>query len=424
MPRAIKYTPLPHQRDFHSTKKPKTFLSSGFGGGKTYALVMHMFELMRKNPFCQGGILAPSYKEYKRDIVPTFYDVCGRNGIPFKYNKADFFWEFPDTKSTVYVYSSQEPMSIIGANLGWGAINEVASCSELAFKRFLGRIRDSRAKFRQLAMVGTPEGFNWTYEYFWEKRRSDTNLVIGDATANTHVHPDYFEDLRQSYDPLMAKQYIDGIPVNLHANAAIHAFDRKTHVKEIDYDPLYPIWVALDFNVGVMAASICQPSVGAKRMHRGMKKPYDIAVVDELAIHSSNTEELADRLIDWVGIDNLDWVSIFPDPAGRARHTNAAYTDIDILRQKGFNNIYYKKAIRVRDCINATNAKFSRDEIVINSKCKNLIADLEQCVYKEGSFELDKSNPMRTHWLDGLKNMIDYKFPIIRRRPPRTERVW
>ena len=58
-----------------------------------------------------------------------------------------------------------------------------------------------------------------------------------------------------------------------------------------------------------------------------------------------------------------------------------------------------------------------RGLIKINQKkCPNLVADLEQCVFKKGSFEIDKSNPNRTHWLDGFKNMVEYEWPVTKRR--------
>jgi len=45
-------------------------------------------------------------------------------------------------------------------------------------------------------------------------------------------------------------------------------------------------------------------------------------------------------------------------------------------------------------------------------KMPETIADLEQVVWRDGTFELDKRDQNRTHWLDGLKNMVDFEFPI------------
>jgi hypothetical protein len=61
----------------------------------------------------------------------------------------------------------------------------------------------------------------------------------------------------------------------------------------------------------------------------------------------------------------------------------------------------------------AVNNLFDKDEILIDPKCKNLIRDLDQVVWKDDSTTFDKSNPKLTHSLDGMKDMIDYEFPIM-----------
>ena len=64
--------------------------------------------------------------------------------------------------------------------------------------------------------------------------------------------------------------------------------------------------------------------------------------------------------------------------------------------------------------MNSVNALFDKDSILVNPICKNLIADLEQIKWKDSGFEFDKSNTKRSHWLDGMKDMIIYKYPSIK----------
>lgn len=106
-------------------------------------------------------------------------------------------------------------------------------------------------------------------------------------------------------------------------------------------------------------------------------------------------------------------VAIFPDPAGAARSTKG-FSDHSIMTEFGFKDLRFKKSIQsVRDCINALNAKFHRNEIFMDlEKMPETVADLEQCIWKDGTFEIDKRYGNRTHWLDGLKNMVDFEFPI------------
>ena len=96
----IKYKPLDKQRQFHFSKKPKVYLSAGYGFGKTYSLCMKMFWLMNFNHGLAGGILCPTIKMFKRDVLPTIRDICIGNGIIYEFNKSDSIFYFPLTKST------------------------------------------------------------------------------------------------------------------------------------------------------------------------------------------------------------------------------------------------------------------------------------------------------------------------------------
>jgi hypothetical protein len=210
--------------------------------------------------------------------------------------------------------------------------------------------------------------------------------------------------LEDSYDSNMVEAYIDGKFVNMTGNRACWAFDRFKHLDPSLIDrPNVQKWVSIDFNIQPLAATLWN-RMTANEVHL-------LEAYDEVCLESSNTYELAKVLKEKVPFDSV----LYPDPAGKAGSTKSHFSDIDILKQGGFTRIKFKTHIpSVRDALNATNNLFEKGMIKIHPKCKNLIADLEQCTIKDQTFEIDKSNPRRTHWLDGLKNMVDYEFPAIR----------
>lgn len=426
MARKIKYQKLPYQSQFHDSIKPKVYLSTGYGGGKTYSLAMKCFKLMNLNKGLAGGILCPTLKMYKKDVVPTITEICRENRIPYSYNKSDGVWYFPDVDVTVHAFHSEdEGKSIRGPNLAWGVINEVTLCSREAFLAFMARIRLQKAKLLQLAVSGTPEGFNWAYEYFVENPREDTDFITGDMRLNTHVAESYAKTLQESYDPLMQEQYIEGKFVNLTGKRCAYAFDRRKHTDpNIEKFPTYPVWVSMDFNVTPMSATLWNRVPFGYVRGAETTFNHELRAFDEISLDCSNTDELCEVLRSKLSAD--DDVTIYPDPAGAARSTKSrGLSDIDILRNHGFKSIKYKPITSVRNCLNALNGMLSRDRIILNSRrCKNTIADLEQCHFKDGSFEIDKSNLRRSHWLDGAKNMIEYEFPIHRPGGFREERIW
>lgn len=404
--RPIKYSPLEHQAKFHASTKRNVFLSSGYGGGKTYSLCMHLFKLATINKGLPAGFLAPTLKMFKRDVLPTLYEITENNNIPFRWRPGDSEIILPDTGTKVYVFHDEDKgQSIKGPNLAYFLINEVTLCSKESFLAVKGRTRLKKAKLLQTAMSGTPEGLdNWGYEYFVENPREDTDLIFGKSTDNFHVHEGYFDTLKESYDSLMSQMYVDGQFININGMAALHKFNRFKHVSdEVQYNDELPVWVSMDFNLNPMAATLYN-------LHPAIENKPILTAFDEICLSGrSDTDQMAAELYRKLGHKNC---VIFPDPAGNSGSTKSqGRSDIDILKQHGFNDIRYKRKIEsVMDCLNAANTFIEKGKLLVHPRCKNFIADAERCSIKNGS--IDKSNPMRTHWLDGFKDMIEYEFPI------------
>lgn len=411
--KTISYERLPYQDEFHEALDPFVYLSAGYGGGKTYSLCMKAFKLMSQNKGLEGGFLAPDLKMFKRDVLPTLKSICRENNIPFKFNKQESTLLFPTTKSLIYIFHSEDDGdSIRGPNLAFGLINEITMCSKGAFDAFIARIRLKDARLRQIAMSGTPEGFNWTYDHFIATPRVDTKLIFGDMRLNKFVADDYAKRLAESYDDVLQAQYIEGKYLNTNSKAAAYKFTRQTHAKDkIERINELPVWVSIDFNVAPMAATLWN--------YHGERKDGgpNLTAFDELSIENADTYQLARAIKNKLGFSEFETpqnVVLFPDPAGNARSTKSQKTDIQILREAGFEDIRFRSRIRsVKDCLSALNTFLAKNRLAVSSTCKQTILDLEQCSLKPGTNELDKSNPKRTHWLDGIKNMIEFEFPIV-----------
>lgn len=420
----ITYNRLPYQRDFDESTKFYDCLFSGYGGGKTFALVMKLLKLAAINRGLAGGLLVPTLKMFKRDVIPTFSDILRPAGLSFKYHSSDACIRVPALAAEIYIFHSEDDgESIRGPNLAYGGVNEVTLCSEPAFKAFLARVRIKDAKLRQIAMSGTPEGFNWAYDMFIAEARPDTDVFYGDMRLNVHIAESYAELLLSSYDDIMSQLYVEGKFVNKTAGAALYKFNRARHTADnISKLPGLPVWVNVDFNVAPMAATLYNRMPDAvddlARLRDKFPKAnlgyHKLRGFDEICIDGSDTWELCRQIKEKAGKDAE--IVLFPDPAGNARKTSALdnITDIEIMEGEGFEDIRYETKISVRECLNSSNAFLQRNQVVFDRiKCKETIKDLEQCILKPGTNQLDKKNPKRTHWLDGFKNMINHEWPII-----------
>lgn len=393
------------------------YLSGGYGSGKTFMLVVKMLQLMDANRGLPGGLLGPNTKMIKRDVIPTIKNICGDNYVQFRHNKSEGELFFPATNSTVYIFHAEDDgESIAGPNLAWGVVNEASLCSWEAFRAFVGRIRLKGAPFPQIFASGTPEEFNWVYEFFIEKAQADRRIVYANSRKNPHVASWYINMLESSYDAIARQQYVDGLYVPRTGNRFLHTFNRHRHVSDHAVRVLgAQVWAMVDFNVNPMVATIASYVPDSR---------VKIRIFDEIAIPSADTYLLADTLADRIG---SGWknATIFPDPAGNQRKTSAQdlITDIQILKQKGFRDIRYKNQIVLKDTYFAANNLFDKTMVAVHPKCKELIADFEQVKVKDGAFEMDKAKPNRTHALDGFKNMADYMFPVAKSYSEITSKV-
>ena len=100
----------------------------------------------------------------------------------------------------------------------------------------------------------------------------------------------------------------------------------------------------------------------------------------------------------------------YPDPAGRANSTHSMMSDHDILRQEKFIIKAPKKAPSITDSVNSVNK--AMEFTTIDKRCRGLIRDLEQVSNKDGTREIDKTNPELTHFSDGFRYAVHYLYPV------------
>lgn len=403
--------PLVHQLEFLRSRARFVAMFGGYGSGKTHGLIYKMFQLMDANPGLPGGIICPDKVMFNRDVYPLIMEICGDSGIEFKYRNGGGRWEmfFPTTKTTVYIFHGMaKGRNIRGPNLAWMLYNEMTLLDHATFKAGVGRVRLKNAPFPQIAGSGTPEDFNWAYDSFIDKPMKGSEVVYADSRSNPHTAEGYVDLLVDSYDEQGIEQYVAGKFVPLGGQRAIYQFDRRIHRFEHEVpDVPHEVWVHCDFNVYPMAATIYKytPTL-----------PTKLWGVSEVNLHGADTEQLCEALVDKIGVE---WAQakIFPDAiGGRQKHSSAkgGRTDLKIMESFGFTKIRYELNYAVRDQLNACNAFVKKGLVKWHASCEETIRDLERVKLKVGGHELDKSDAMRTHWVDGFKNMIHCEFPVMK----------
>lgn len=421
----VKYKRNPHQREFHADTKTKFLhLSSGFGGGKSYALAMKAFQLARLNKGMPGGCVVPSIPEFKKDLLPIFEEILEANRIRYRYHQTDKWFRFPWSTGRLYVATAEK--KIRGPNWAYMVGNEIGLIQHARYKEGIGRVRIKGAPNPQIATSGTPEGTgSWLHEKFVETPMKNSRVIYGDTRDNQeNLNDDYIATLEDSYDPIMLDAYLRGLWVNMNGSRFYYAYDPKRNdnlaIEQIEDAPVY---VSLDYNVAPMIATlwnvvylsnkngipILDPITG-KQKRKALA--FDSIIIED----GAETRHMAKALLSY-GLDP-ETTYIYPDPAGKSRSTKGP-PDNEILKEYGFRNIRSRLAapqFRKRQ-LGVCNL-LSKGQIEIHPiRCKALKKDFEAVEQDRATFEKIKTNPKLTHASDGADYFFDIEFPLSGHKP-------
>jgi hypothetical protein len=197
---------LPAQRTLLSAQSRLVAFVGGFGSGKTRAAVYKSLQLGFLNAPCVGLFLQPNYTIIRDTGIESFKTILGELEIPYKLHTTNNVLRVADTFD-ILLRSGEESDKIVGTNAGWGIIDEPGKQSEEVGKNVLARLRDPRAKLQQLVLTGTPEGFNWFYEW---TNLPDCFVVRAKTTDNPFLSDNYITDLSRRFSPEEVRAYING----------------------------------------------------------------------------------------------------------------------------------------------------------------------------------------------------------------------
>ena len=397
-----------HQSQFVHSNAKYPALVSGYGAGKTYALCVKALKECGKNSGYVGVLLSPTYRMVKDTLQPTLEEVLKNVGFSYEYSASDnryrVYWS--NGHSDIILRSAENYRRWAGLNLAWAGIDESALLKDdRCWKMVISRLR--KGNTLRAFICTTPEGFNYVYEYWKNTPKEGYELIQARTQDNTKLPKEFIQSLKENYDEKLINSYMNGQFVNLQYGSTYYNFDREKNVKNVSYNKSLPICIGIDFNVDPMCAVVCQ-----------VHSNDQVHVFDEFKLRHTGGRELITEQIALAIKDKYPNQNYYcyPDPSGSQRKTSAIDTDHDILRANGFILKVKRKAPRVIDRVNATNKLF--DNLIVDPKCKNLIADFEQVINKEGTRDIDKSNPDLTHFSDGFGYFVDYEFPI---RKPKTK---
>jgi len=431
------------QYDFLTSKKKHTGFVAGFGSGKSFIGTLKSLLKIIDNGIKKTAYYLPTYGDIEDIAFVGFPEVAEMLGYDYVLNKSSKYFILLDENGkelgrTIFRNMSK-PEGIVGYQVGYTLIDETdilnLDIMDKAFKKILGRNRllcpvgdketleefeltevpPQGTYFHQkkkilcwingIDVAGTPEGFKWFYKRFVKEFKEKTDLLIKASTYSNmdNLPDDFIETLRAEYPPQLFEAYVNGDFVNLTSGTVYNYFNRKTHHTDAeieDHGSRYTneiLHISQDFNIGGCCGRV-------NLIRHG--KPL---LVEEYSVY--DTHQIVNHLKD--KYPNFR-IIIYPDASGNQRETNASKTDIQILRDGGYEIDAPPSNPRVQDRVNGLNTMFFKNEYLVNTyNCPESTQSLEQQTYDkngvpekfDGANTVDDSN-------DSIGYFIARKFGI------------
>ena len=410
------------------TSKAVAFVT-GFGGGKTFALVTKLVIMKLRHPKEDLLYLLPIYSMFRDVLFPTLIEVLGDSGIGYKINKStgEIFF---DAGGRIILKSMDNPDSIVGMNVLAVFLDELDTLpQDKAWQVWIKALARARRKVvyldeneepqnavNQMIVGSTPEGYRLLYKLFDKEKPDNYTLIQASGRENKHLPVDYYDNLYAIYPKELVEAYIDGKFVNMAVGAVYPEFDRTT----CDSDALYregeELHISLDFNVNNMngVVFVARDLVFTKNplfRYEGHSAFHAIHHLKGINDTPEMIEVIKNRY-------PKSPVYVYPDASGKNTSSKGFTTsDISLLKAAGFHARYPNKNPRIMDRVQTVNSAFKTGLIKVNvQQCPDVADSLEQQVFNQNTELPEKS---AGNSIDDINDSFGYfvhkKYPIARR---------
>lgn len=358
----------------------ETLYSGGWGSGKSWAGARKLLLLHQRNR-CPGLAVAPTFGDLHRFVLPALVQACQEWRWPFEDRSAAIVPALMVGRWPILLMSGEHPERFAGFEVGhiWG--DEAARLNadpvnplRNAPLQIRSRLRHPDAQVLHAIWTTTPEGlFTWVQSEFIDKPTPTRRSFVGRTAANPALPKAYLADRMATLPAELAKQYLEGIAVDV-AGARAHPGFTKANVAERPWADGVPLQLGADYNVDPMSWVAVQ-IVGD-----------EVRVLDELILRGGTTVDVAVH-----AAHDKGWgarvVHIHPDRSSKARST-VGDPELTVMQRAaaGLKWRFQTHAEGVNPPVMARIANLSRlildaagrRRLVVHPRCLRVIDELER----------------------------------------------
>lgn len=394
---------------------------AGYAAGKSHLMGFSAVQDAYHSASALIGVYEPSYDLIRLTAIPRVQYWLNEFGVRFTLNKQDHAIYTSNNNIGDFLFKSMEnPDMLVSYETYRSHVDELdtltAENAEKVWFKLLGRNRQVPAgvpeehkrwnedmqKFEvvnKMSAYTTPEGFKFCHRMWEGSKNPDYQSVKGKTMDNPTLTDAFIKQMKSSYPAALIEAYMNGEWVNMASGTVYNLYHRyKCESNETirDKETLY---IGCDFNVTKQAATIYVKRNGG-----------EFHAVDEL-VDMYDTPEMI-RIINNKWADQGHQIIMYPDASGRARKSsNAAESDIYLLKQAGFEVRAHNKNPDVRDRVLAANQAFSQGKAFVNHyRCPTVAKCLEQQAYNANGDPDKKSG--NDHQNDATTYPLAYEFGV------------
>lgn len=422
------YDLLPAQKKFyeidHNYGTDIALYQGGFGSGKTFSGSLLGILLALRYPGIRGLVGAQTYALLRDTTLQTYFEHIEKMGLNVKYIKSEGKLIF-DNGSEILFRHLEEDDKLKSLNLGFVEIEEMSDVPYATFKMLLGRLRQEKRpewknfRYRLFGHTNPESARGWIYENFVRNPKANYRRILAPTTENRYLPKEYIETMRESYNEDYFRMYVLGEDIDFAQGLVTKHFNSDLQVKDIKFNPKFPIHVTCDFNVDPMCWYICQHYDGNVYVLK--------EVVNANTTTAMSTKMLADILTNYK--ENV--IIINGDSSGNSTTTKGA--DYIIMRNElkrlGFTNVDVRILPKNPDIpyrINCWNNMFygpdKKPHIFIHPSCKYLLYNIENLEMEPGTnrpkristgkLKSDENAKFLGHPVDAVSYLICLYYPI------------
>jgi len=361
---------------------------TGYGGGKSFALVLKMIILKLEYPEHDLLYVMPVFSNYRDILIPLLVEITKDTNIKYEWNKStgEIFFS---CGGRVILKSADDPTKIVGFNVAHVLLDELDTLpTEKAREVFLkasarARVRLKDGRINSIYVATTPEGRRFVYQMFGTKDKPDNyRLIKASSRLNPYLTEDYFQNIiATAPNEQIALAYIDGEFVNMAVGAVYTAYNQDECHTDAVYREGEELHISMDFNVLNMNGCVFVKRGklnNSASPYNGMPILHCIAHLGEIV----DTPEMIEV------IDNKyprSPIYIYPDASGKNVSSKGASTsDLSQLRAAGFNVRAKSKNPRVMDRVKTVNSCLKTGLVKVNKHlCEKIADSLESQTYNE-----------------------------------------